>query len=321
MKDYNAKEFLTTVPIFSGLPDDVLEKLAAITREMEFKEGEVVFEENSPGEAMYIVIDGDAVAEKVIEGERHKVLGTFGKGDLFGEMALFDRQPRSARIKALSPLTILELSQKEFQKFLISDTEDAARILGRVINVLTRRLRQTDQELVTLYETGKIAGSAQELNKMLNAIMERIMMSLTDADCGLTMLYNQYTEEFEPKASRGLPGDEVFGLTMDMTHPIVKAMLEGLEKDPDLIEAKLLDGISWKDPEFLKMPSVMVVPLSNQGRLFGFIFLGNKERSFAFKSNEINLVKAVAAQVASAVENALFRQEEVSRERLGQVYW
>lgn len=320
-KERKSTEFLATVTIFSGLSDDVLEKLSAITKEYKFNEGDIIFEENSPGDAMYIIIEGKAIAEKIIEEGRHKAVGTFGSGDVFGEMALFDRQPRSARIRALTPLGVLALFQDEFQKFLLSDTEDAARILGRVITVLTQRIRQTDQELVTLYETGKIAGSTTEVNNMLNAIMERLMTSVNSADCGITMLFNQYTDEFEPKASRGLPADDVISLTLVKSHPIVKSMLERLEKNPDLVEAFLLEGITWKDPEFLKMPSVLVVPLSNKGRLFGFILLGNKEKRYAFKSNEVNLVQAVASQVASAVESALFRKEETARERLGQVYW
>lgn len=83
------------------------------------------------------------------------MLSSLGRGEFFGEMALFDNKRRSATVEAKGDVVLLKLSRKDFYYFLKNDAQIAINVLGGMLSETISRLRETDLGFVTIYETGR----------------------------------------------------------------------------------------------------------------------------------------------------------------------
>ncbi len=90
--------------------------------------GEIIFSEWEPGENFYLIYDGHVRVSKIVSG-REKILDTFGPGDIFGEMAILEQQPRSATITTLDEVKVLEFNKQNFELLMKSNPEIALRLL------------------------------------------------------------------------------------------------------------------------------------------------------------------------------------------------
>jgi CRP-like cAMP-binding protein len=124
--------FLKGIELFSQIPGEDLSQIALITDEVEYDEGESIFEEGDPGDSLYFVIEG-----KVRVHSGGVQLAVAGERQVFGEMAVLDGELRSASISALSDLTLLRIHRDDFKEILREKPE----IAQGIIQVLTRRLR------------------------------------------------------------------------------------------------------------------------------------------------------------------------------------
>ena len=87
---------LGRVPVFEELADDDLRRVAEVTVPRRFGAGEVVFREGDDSDTCYVVNAGHARAIREHPDGRQITLATFGPGDIFGELAMFDDERRSA---------------------------------------------------------------------------------------------------------------------------------------------------------------------------------------------------------------------------------
>ena len=140
------KEFLKSVSLFSDLNDAQLEQVAGVVKEKTCKINEVIFEEGTPGDALYLVTDGSVrIAQRVTK--KREALSFLRKGDFFGEMALFEDAPRSATVTAVENSAFLVFSKDDFNAVLDSSPDVAARILRAMIKIMSSRLRITDRQV------------------------------------------------------------------------------------------------------------------------------------------------------------------------------
>ncbi len=124
----------------------------------DYKDGDTIFEENSIGKEMYIILTGNA---KVIKkkGGMETILATLEEGDFFGEMSLFDNNPRSATVKALGDVKVLEINQKNFLKKISRDPSLAFRMLEK----MGQRIRKSDEIILNyILEIKELVGDHQE---------------------------------------------------------------------------------------------------------------------------------------------------------------
>ena len=123
---------LADVPIFADLSSRHLKKVAAAGRIVKFHEGASIIREGTPGDALYVLVDGQVSVER--RGLPAVVLGI---GSFFGEMALFDDSPRSATVVANGPALCLVITRARLHKLLKSEPPIALGLLKE----LARRLR------------------------------------------------------------------------------------------------------------------------------------------------------------------------------------
>jgi len=110
----------------------------------DYKDGDNIFEENSIGREMYIVLTGKVKVIKEKDGVE-TTLATLEEGEFFGEMSLFDNNPRSATVKALGNIKLLEINQKNFLKKISRDPSLAFRMLEK----MSQRIRKTDDKILS----------------------------------------------------------------------------------------------------------------------------------------------------------------------------
>ncbi|ODS30861.1 MAG: transcriptional regulator of Crp family [Candidatus Scalindua rubra] len=106
----------------------------------EYKDGNIIFKENSIGKEMYIILSGKVKVIKERDGVE-TTLAILDEGDFFGEMSLFDNYPRSATVKAIGNVKVLEINQKSFLKKVSKDPTLAFRMLEK----MSQRIRKMDE--------------------------------------------------------------------------------------------------------------------------------------------------------------------------------
>ncbi|MFQ5515607.1 MAG: Crp/Fnr family transcriptional regulator [Myxococcota bacterium] len=136
-------EALRSLPLFQSLSEADLEGIAALLIDRKFPKGATIFEEGLGGDYMYIIQQGQVKVTKISDDGREKILEMLGAGDFFGEMALLDREPRSASVKTTQPCLLLALSRQDFLGLL----RDSPEIAMEMIRVLSRRVREADEQI------------------------------------------------------------------------------------------------------------------------------------------------------------------------------
>jgi signal transduction histidine kinase len=155
-------EILRGLPYFSDLPDALLEKVCGETEQIYIPEGEVIIEEGSDSEEMYIVVDGQLVVTKQ-SGGKEVELGRIGPGDVVGEIALLDQAPRTATVSALIDTHAIRVPVQAFED-LLSDP----RMVRRMFRTVTSRLRGIEDTLRHEERMAALGKMAAQLMHELN---------------------------------------------------------------------------------------------------------------------------------------------------------
>jgi CRP/FNR family transcriptional regulator, cyclic AMP receptor protein len=129
---------LKKVTILEALSQSQLKTLAKWAKVLAFEKGERVVKQGGRGNGLYLILEGSA---EVRRGSR--ILARLGAGQFFGEMSLFDNQPRSADVVALRPSKLAVLSKWEFWGFAASEPS----VVLSVLEEMSRRLRAADHAL------------------------------------------------------------------------------------------------------------------------------------------------------------------------------
>jgi CRP-like cAMP-binding protein len=196
---------LGRVPVFEELADDDLRRVAEVSVPRRFVAGEVVFREGDDSDTCYVVHAGHARAIREHPDGRQITLATFGPGDIFGELAMFDDERRSATVEATDDLEVLGILGGDMRRLLRRHPDMAVKLvisLGRRLRAANERLArqsfQTVQSRVaavleqlveqaqtegagprdiplvaTQADLAKLAGSSRESASRFLAVLER----------------------------------------------------------------------------------------------------------------------------------------------------
>ena len=134
------KELLQTVPLFSELSEEALTSLSRVAARRRYPKDTVVFFENEEGDTLFMILEGRIKVTILGDDGREIILTMLGPGDLFGEMALLDNEPRSATAIAVEETELLSLHRIDFQTVIVENPEVSAAL----IKVLSARLRRAN---------------------------------------------------------------------------------------------------------------------------------------------------------------------------------
>jgi CRP/FNR family transcriptional regulator, cyclic AMP receptor protein len=136
-------EALARTPLFAGLSKKELRELARMTDDITVEAGDVLCKEGELGREFFVIMEGEA--EVTRKGKR---LEKRGGGDFFGEIALIEDTPRTATVKAKTPLRLFVLTSRAFRPML----DDHPAIERKVLRALAKRLVSLTRDPSVAYD-------------------------------------------------------------------------------------------------------------------------------------------------------------------------
>lgn len=138
-----SRRLLDATELFAALPPEVVAELGELVEERSFARGDLVFRQGDPSDSLYVVLDGRvAIATRSSDG-RESVVAVLEPGGLFGELGVFDGEPRSADVRALTDSVLAALDYAHVRRAI----DDRPEILRAIVVLLAQRLRATDEAL------------------------------------------------------------------------------------------------------------------------------------------------------------------------------
>jgi CRP/FNR family transcriptional regulator, cyclic AMP receptor protein len=131
------QEFVRAVPLFAGLLPSELDRIALVMNPIDVAAGHVVCAEGDLGRDFYLLARGEATIER-----GGSTVATLHPGDHFGELALLDRGPRSATVRAAGDCRLYVLGDESLAAVL----NEVPALAQKLLATLARRLRQADAQ-------------------------------------------------------------------------------------------------------------------------------------------------------------------------------
>ncbi len=155
-------EILRGLPYFADLSDDLIENVCELSEQINLESGDVIIEEGSESEEMYVVAEGELVVTK-LSGGKEVELARINPGEVVGEIALLDEAPRTATVAASAKTLAIRIPVSAFEA-LLGDP----RVVRRMFRTVTSRLRGIEDTLRHEERMAALGKMAAQLMHELN---------------------------------------------------------------------------------------------------------------------------------------------------------
>jgi CRP-like cAMP-binding protein len=155
---------LRRVKILAGLSEEQLAKFGEFMEVLPVRQWAEIVHIGDPGDAMYLILEGE-LRVRLMLGGKERILATLGSGEFFGEIALFDHEPRSADVVANLDSKLLKVSVEAFENLIDQAPELAAPILHAIGKTLAARIRADNKRFRDDEALRKLAGAGAALVK------------------------------------------------------------------------------------------------------------------------------------------------------------
>ena len=155
---------LGNAPLFAALDDEAAAALRSCMHEVSLARGRTLFNEGDPGDRLYVVTAGKIKLGRSAADGRENLLAILGRGEMFGELSLFDPGPRTATATAVTDATLIGLGHDDFQPWLTGRPG----VAGQLLAALAKRLRRTNEAMADLVFSdvpGRVAKALLDLAK------------------------------------------------------------------------------------------------------------------------------------------------------------
>jgi len=177
-------EFLKPIALFAELTDGELMALSRDLAQRAFRQGEIIFEQGDPGQVLYLVETGQVrIFVQDADGQETGV-NICGPGDVFGELAVIDENPRSASAMAMQDTVLYVLTRDLFREHLRRSPQLALNFM-RTLSVRVRYSTQQMNSLAMRDVPTRLARKLLELAQQYGVVEPkgvRIRLALTQSD-------------------------------------------------------------------------------------------------------------------------------------------
>jgi CRP/FNR family transcriptional regulator len=180
----SAAELLSHVPTFEALGPADLARVADVAVPRRFKAGQVIFREGDASDTCYVVASGHARAVREHSDGRSISLAHFGPGDIFGELAMFDDERRSATVECLDDLEALAILGSDMRRLMREHSDIAVKLvtgLGRRLREANTRLANQSFQTVQSRVAGVLEGLVEQAQAE-GAGEKDVLVKITQAD-------------------------------------------------------------------------------------------------------------------------------------------
>ena len=309
-------ERLNAIPLLGGVSAELRQRFAEHFREESVEAGRTIFAEGGPGDAMFFVAEGRVSIQKTLDKEKKtfKTLAVMQEGDFFGEMALLEREPRSATAVAMVPTKLLVLPVEEVRQWLAGDARIPLRLFLPFLEALSVRLRETTREMALFFDVGRALVQDPDSQRLAAEVLEAVVRAFDDPVTAGFWLWNEFTNDYEMVAGVGdwveahrgsrSSGDPLFTWLAEKGECALSA---DWEQDERFASARS----AWPTAK-----SVLASPVPGDKRPAGFMVLSHDVLGGYFTPSHRRMLAGVANLVGPAFSNAYFRLEKRAQERL-----
>ena len=147
-------EFLKSTKFFKNLNDEDLVSLEKYAELKKYQKNEMIFSEEESGDELFIIKSGTVKVLRQIKNEEQTIV-ILNPGEFFGEMALFDKHPRSASVKMMDDGELVVLEKSDFDQMKTEVPSLVIKLMEIVITTLSDRLRQANRnfEVISFWLT------------------------------------------------------------------------------------------------------------------------------------------------------------------------
>jgi len=132
------QQYAEKITIFKELTAEEVAHLLKQGRVFDYPQGKTIFYEGQLGSALFVILSG-----KVGLYKKAKEIAVIGVGDVFGEMSVLNKSPRTASAVALTPVRVFTMDEHQLSTMM--DTKIAVRFLMNIIHVLSERLERMNK--------------------------------------------------------------------------------------------------------------------------------------------------------------------------------
>jgi putative methionine-R-sulfoxide reductase with GAF domain len=258
-----------------------------------YADGEVIFNEGDGGEVMYVIQSGRVTITKKTESDESTVLATLQDGDIFGEMALFDKQTRSATATASGEARILSIDKKK----LFSSISRDPTLVFKLLESMSRRIRRLNDDLTQFKKTKFDALHACiKIDDTCTLVLEEAK-NLVSADNGSVMLLDEKEQALIIKAAFGKKSESTVRFTVG----------EGIAGNVlSSGRAELVNNVSM-DQRYkagtTHIKSMICIPLKCNDKNIGVMNMSNNTDAL-FTLEDLKILNALSFYASVAIENA-----------------
>jgi len=214
-------DLIRRVPLFSLLTTDQAQSIADSVVKRRFKRGELIVEQGTKSNALFILLNGRARVLTADSRGREVILAVLQTGDYVGEMSLIDNEPHSATVRAEVQTDMLVLNRPEFSRCL----PESSSLAYGILRGLVARLRNADRQiesLALLDVYGRVA---------------RTLLDMSEEEKGLKIIRGKVSRQDMAK---------VVGASREMVSRVMKdleerGVIETLENGSVVIKERLHD--------------------------------------------------------------------------------
>lgn len=258
-----------------------------------YSEGEIIFKEGDEGDRMYVVQAGKvSITKKADFGEVS--IANLEPGEIFGEMAMFDRLPRSATATAFGEARILGIDKKKLFQSIGRDPT----LVFKLIESMSSRIRRLDEAFAKLNKGRKeLLKIFVDIDETCKFVLEEAK-NFINADNGSVMLYDENERKLAIKAAFGAEWNP----KIELGHG------EGIAGDILRTGKAELINNAYMDARFKTgssgIGSVLCVPLRGKNGNFGVINMSRNSNKL-FGIEDLNLLRTISNYASIAIENAI----------------
>jgi CRP/FNR family transcriptional regulator, cyclic AMP receptor protein len=250
MKHFKWEDLLRRHPIFSRLTEQELARLLEdeVSEERECPPQSVIFREGEWGNSIFLIGSGSVQIVLLGKDGQEIILAIFRNGEVFGEMALFQQQPRSATVIAREPCILLEIKGEEFLKLAHTYPD----IELKMLLILSERLRHVNERVLAVRQ--------KEVDEKLNFFNTKLDAELKVVDASMRAAQTVFdqtrvrTDEIINSAERSRTRVSFF-----LTTAIALLGLLGVS---ELLSIKNI----WKEAADIRQEQLKIATLSNEIR-------------------------------------------------------
>ena len=316
--------------LFTSVEKSLLNHVLERMKEHTFRGGELIFEDESEGDCLYLILSGTVTISKRTKAGDDTILSILHEGDFFGELELIDKCPRSARAVAINQCVLVSLSKDEFNLLI----ESSEQFMQNLLHTLSTRLRTSNVLFTTqlqvslerakiqldkmhnIVEAAKNLNSSLDLDKLLSIILQ-VATTTTNADGGTVYLIDNGTHELWSKVQKS-------SRMVEIRLPFGKGIAGNVAATGETINIPNAYVDSRFNPEVdqltgYRTKTILCMPMKNKdGITIGVFQLLNKKGG-PFTTEDEEFIEALSIHAALAIENARLAQEMIQNERLSAV--